>query len=34
MTTKLALHKIIKGILNPEEEDKHNHKSMEKNKSH
>jgi hypothetical protein len=32
MTTKPALQRILKGILHTEEEDKHNHKNMGKNK--
>jgi hypothetical protein len=34
MTIKPALHKIIKGILQREEEDKHNQKHTRNNKSH
>jgi hypothetical protein len=34
MTTKQALQKVHKGILYREEEDKHNHEKMGKNKSY
>jgi hypothetical protein len=34
MTMKTALKRILKGILHREEEDKHNHESMSKDKSH
>jgi hypothetical protein len=34
MTTKSALHKILKGFLHREQEDKHNHENTEKNKIH
>jgi hypothetical protein len=34
MTTKLALQKILKGILHAEDEDKHSHESIGINKSH
>jgi hypothetical protein len=34
MTTKLVLQKILKEVINTEEEDKCNHENMGKNKSH
>jgi hypothetical protein len=34
MTTKSSLQKILKGILNTEEEDKPSNKNMRKNKYH
>jgi hypothetical protein len=34
MTTKLALQKTFKGILNTENKDKHNHENVRKKESH